>query len=315
MRPHAIIAFLLCCFGCDKSAAGGAAGSARASASAPAASAPVQAAVPASAALSALPNAPPPKADPSRLALEGAAVQGGLIRAKLNGKLKRMEFPGHKAIVSEEGEFLVAFNRDAAPQHKLTISLDDGSVLEHVFEVEQRTYETDKIDGLPDSMVNLDPKTRVELAKTEDQLEKLRNGYNKKPCYRDGFIWPAHGKITSRYGQPRVLNGTDGGIHWGVDIAAKVGTPVKAPACGKVIFAKTNVPLSGNTVIIDHGHGLTSTFLHLNNINTKVGAELKQGAVFGTVGNTGRTSGPHLDWRMNLFATRVDPELLVPPMK
>jgi murein DD-endopeptidase MepM/ murein hydrolase activator NlpD len=254
-------------------------------------------------------------ADPSRLSLEGRVIQGGLLRAKLNGKLKSMSFPGHRAIVSDEGEFLIAFSRNAPAQEKLTITFDDGQVLEKLFDVEKRTYETDKIDNLPEHMVKPDPKTRVKLAQTEEKLDALRKKYTKRNCYKDGFVWPTKGKLTSRYGQPRILNGVDGGIHWGVDISAPVGTPVLAPACGKVVFVEKDLPLSGHTLIIDHGHGLTSTFIHLQNFGAKVGDEVKQGQLVARVGMTGRTTGAHLDWRMNLFETRIDPELLAPPMK
>src|SRR5262249_32268028 len=139
----------------------------------------------------------------------------------------------------------------------------------------------------------------------------IRKKYTKKTCFKEAFIWPSKGKVTSRYGQPRVLNGTDGGIHWGVDIAAPVGTPVRAPACGTVVFVEKNLPLSGDTLIIDHGQGLTSTFIHLNGFSAKVGDEVKQGQVVSRIGMTGRTNGAHLDWRMNFFEVRIDPELLV----
>ncbi|HZF54929.1 MAG TPA: M23 family metallopeptidase [Polyangiaceae bacterium] len=253
-------------------------------------------------------------ADPGRLTLDGRAIQGGLIRAKLNGKLKSMKFPGHRAIVSDEGEFLIAFSRNAPAKETMTITFDDGQVLEKVFEIEKRTFETDKIDNLPDNVVKLDAKTKKELAKADTKLDALRSKYTKKNCYKDGFVWPTKGKLTSRYGQPRILNGIDSGIHWGIDISAPVGTPVRAPACGTVIFAEKNLPLSGDTLVIDHGHGLTSTFIHLHDFTAKVGTEVKQGQVVAHVGMTGRTTGAHLDWRMNYFEIRIDPELLVPPM-
>ncbi|WP_437321149.1 M23 family metallopeptidase [Sorangium sp. So ce385] len=260
-------------------------------------------------------DAGPPAADDGRLTVEGRAVQGGLLRAKLNGKLRRMAFPGHRVTVSDEGEFLIAFSRNAPAQEKLTITFDDGQVLEKLFDVEQRTYEVDKVDNLPENMVKLDMATRVKLTQAEKKLDAIRNKYTKKNCYKNGFIWPSKGPITSRWGQPRLLNGTDGGIHWGVDIAVPVGSPVRAPACGKVVFVEKDLPLSGHTMIIDHGHGLTSTFIHLHGFAAKVNDEVKQGQVVATVGMTGRTNGPHLDWRMNLFETRVDPELLVTPAK
>ncbi len=224
------------------------------------------------------------------------------------------KFPGHRLVVSPEGEFLIAFFRNAPAKETVTITFPDGAVLEHTFEVEQRTYEDDRIDNLPDKFVNLDAKTKVALDRTNARIKKLRMQYTKVPHYKVGFVWPLQGKITSRYGQKRFLNGTDGGIHWGVDIAAPVGRPVKAPSKGKIVFAEAGVPLAGTTVIIDHGHGLTSTLIHLQTMAVKVGQEVEQGDVVATVGMTGRTNGPHLDWRMNFFEIRIDPELLVPPM-
>lgn len=332
MRILAIAVSMLTVVACDRGAPAGApdAGAQAAAEAAPPPSA--SAPPPASAAASADPggaadagapaapaesaaDAGPPAADPSRLSVEGRVVQGGLVRAKLTGKLRRMAFPGHRVTVSDEGEFLIAFSRNAPAQEKLTITFDDGQVLEKIFDVEQRTFEVDKVDNLPENMVKLDMATRVKLTQVDKKLDAVRNRYTKKACYKDGFIWPSKGPITSRYGQPRVLNGTEGGIHWGVDIAAPVGAPVRAPACGKVVFVEKGLPLSGHTMIIDHGHGLTSTFIHLHGFAAKVNDEVKQGQVIATVGMTGRTNGAHLDWRMNLFETRVDPELLITPTK
>ncbi len=259
-------------------------------------------------------SAAPPKADPSRLNLSGKSVQGGLMKAQIDPATRGIKFPGHRVIISPEGVFLIAFYRNAPPKEKLTITFPDGAVLEHDFTVEQRTFEDDRIDGLPERWVKLDPATKKKLRSTNARLDKIRMGYTKEAHYEDGFIWPSEGRITSRYGQKRYLNGIDSGIHWGVDIAVPVGTPVKAPAGGRVTFAETGVPLAGNTVVIDHGHGLSSTLIHLDRIAVKVGQEVKQGDVVATVGMTGRTNGPHLDWRMNLFEVRIDPELLAPAM-
>jgi murein DD-endopeptidase MepM/ murein hydrolase activator NlpD len=308
---------------CGPSSAGGASASASASTSAndapaPAASLTTSAEGATSASGAAPPAASassgPQKADPSRFSFEGKVIQGGTVFAKLDGKVGRIEFPGHRAVVSDEGEFPIAFSRNEPKSVKMVIHFKDGTALEHAFEVEQRTYETDKIDGLPPNMVKLDPKTQKQHDEVEKRIDAVRKKYSKKNCYKDGFIWPTTGKITSRYGQPRILNGTDAGLHWGVDIAVPVGTPIKAPACGTVVFAEANVPLAGSTLVIDHGHGLTSTFIHLGRFSKKVGDEVKQGDVVAASGNTGRTNGAHLDWRMNYVEVRVDPEQLVPPM-
>jgi murein DD-endopeptidase MepM/ murein hydrolase activator NlpD len=256
-----------------------------------------------------------PPADSSRLKLKGRAIQGGLMHAQIEKGAKKIKFPGHRVIIGEDGTFLVGFHRTAPKQEKLTVTFGDGQELEHTFDVEQRTYEIDKIDGLPKHMVELDLQTRKKLHEANNRIEAARKKFSNKACYNDGFVWPVHGKITSRYGQPRVMNGIDTGIHWGIDVAAIVGTPVKAPACGTVIFAEHNVPLSGHLLVLDHGHGLSSSFLHLHSFAVKVGAEVKQGDIIGRVGMTGRTNGAHLDWRMNLFEARIDPELLVPPLE
>jgi len=177
-------------------------------------------------------------------------------------------------------------------------------------QVEQRLYDTDRVNGLPDETVRLDPRTRAALHRADAEIDAVRRKYSPLTCYGERFVWPAHGRVTSRYGQPRVLNGVDGGVHWGVDIAASVGSPVRAPACGTVVYAKEDVPLAGNMVVLDHGRGLTSTFLHLARISVKPGDELKQGAVLGAVGATGRVTGAHLDWHMNVGDARLDPEIL-----
>lgn len=255
-------------------------------------------------------------ADPGRLKIEGKAVQGGLLRAKLDDpKTRKITFPGHRVVISPEGEFWIAFFRNAPPKgEKITVVFPDGQILERAFAVEGRAFEEEKIDGLPESFVKMDPETKVRHAKVHARIDKVRMGYDKTLHCEGDWAWPTKGKITSRYGYERILNGTDGGIHWGVDIAAAVGAPVRAPCGGKVVAIEKDVPLAGNTLVLDHGQGLTSTFIHLSAFKAEVGDIVETGDVIAAVGNTGRSTGPHLDWRMNLFEVRVDPELLVPPM-
>ena len=218
-----------------------------------------------------------------------------------------------KRPVSDEGDFVIGFGRDAPPRALLAFSFDDGPPIRHILHVGDRTFEPEAIDGLPDEFVNPDKETKRALAKSRKRIEKVRGKSSTVAFYRDGFVWPAKGKITSTYGRKRILNGEEKSYHWGVDIAGRVGSPVKAPAAGVIVFAEEDVPLSGNLVIVDHGHGVTSSFLHLQKIKVKVGDEVKQGQTIATLGNTGRSTGPHLDWRMNLRDTRIDPQLLVPP--
>lgn len=321
MRYHSIVIGLLLVAGCD---AGDAPAAAKTT-PAPSSSSATLAATSATSGTLATGTAPPtpasaaappaaPKADPGRLVLKGKAVQGGLVFAQIDGKVMKVEFPGHRAAVLADGKLPIAFYLNAPKSEKMEIQFADGSVLEHVFTVEPRTFETEKIDGLPENVVRLDPKAKKAHDEVEARLDAVRMKASDKTCFEEAFVWPTVGKITSRYGQPRVLNGTDGGIHWGVDIAVPKGTPVKAPACGTVVFAEAGDPLAGTTLVLDHGHGVTSTFIHLEDFKKKVGDEVKQGDVIATSGNTGRATGAHLDWRMSYLEIRVDPELLAGPM-
>ncbi|MEM9693531.1 MAG: M23 family metallopeptidase, partial [Myxococcota bacterium] len=252
------------------------------------------------------------QADPTRLRLEGLPIQGGVMRARVDPGTRGLKFPGHRVVISPEGSFYIAFFRNAPPREVMEITFPDGAVLEHPFAVTQRTFGEEEINGLPERFVKMDKTTKGRHAAIHARLNQVRMRYDEVDRCRDQWGWPLEGIITSRYGSKRRLNGTDGGIHWGVDIAANVGTPVKAPCGGKVVAVEKNVPLAGNTMVIDHGQGLSSTFLHLQSFRKKVGDEVKSGDLVAAVGNTGRSTGPHLDWRMNLFEIRVDPECFLP---
>lgn len=129
--------------------------------------------------------------------------------------------------------------------------------------------------------------------------------------YAQGFTWPAKGRISGVYGSQRVLNGKPRNPHFGLDIAAPDGTEVFAPADGLVTLTHPDMLLSGGTIILDHGQGLSSTFLHLSKILVEAGAFVKQGDLIALIGSTGRASGPHLDWRMNWLDRRVNPQPLL----
>lgn len=248
----------------------------------------------------------------SRVTLRGEVTDGGLIVGKAPAGTK-VWFNKAKLPVSDAGAFVFGFRRDAPPRALLAFGFEDAPPVRHILHVKDRTFEPEAIDGLPEAFVNPDKETKRALAKSRKRIEKVRNKVSKVAHYAGGFVWPARGKITSTYGRKRILNGEEKSFHWGIDIAGRKGSPVKSPAAGVVVFAENDVPLSGNLVILDHGHGLTSSFLHLKAIKVKVGDEVKQGQSIATLGNTGRSTGPHLDWRMNWLETRVDPQLLVPP--
>jgi murein DD-endopeptidase MepM/ murein hydrolase activator NlpD len=154
----------------------------------------------------------------------------------------------------------------------------------------------------------------VRIRKEIAQVKKARNRNDSREDFLRGFQWPVKGRISGVYGSQRVLNGQPRRPHFGVDIAAPVGTLVHSPTDGVVTLTHDDMFFSGGTLIIDHGHGLSSTFIHLNAILVKEGDRVRQGDVIAEVGATGRVSGPHLDWRMNLLGDRLDPQLLVGPM-
>ena len=245
------------------------------------------------------------------MTLTGEVTDGGLVVGKAPAGTT-VWFNKKKLRVSDDGDFVFGFGRDAAPRALLAFGFEDAPPVRHILHVKDRTFEPEAIDGLPEAFVNPDKETKRALAKSRKRIEKVRNKVSKTAHYAGGFVWPARGKITSTYGRKRILNGEEKSFHWGIDIAGRKGSPVKSPAAGVVVFAEKDVPLAGHLVIVDHGHGLTSSFLHLQKIKVEVGDEVKQGQSIATLGNTGRSTGPHLDWRMNWFDTRVDPQLLVP---
>lgn len=246
--------------------------------------------------------------------LDGERVQGGLLLGKADPGTKVI-FEGKKIRVSPEGYFVIGFTRDAKPTAALAVTFPDGKTRKETIKVRKRKYKIQRIDGLPPKMVT-PPKKVLDRIKRENVLiKKARAGDTAVPHFLKGWIWPSKGRISGVYGSQRVLNGKPRRPHFGVDVAAPVGTLVVAPSDGVVTLVEKDLYYTGGTIIIDHGHGLSSAFLHMQDVTVKKGQPVKQGDKIGTIGKTGRATGPHLDWRMNLFGARIDPQLLVPPMK
>ena len=208
----------------------------------------------------------------------------------------------------------MGFGRDASPTVKLEISYPNGKKQHRVLSIQKRKYKIQRINGLPPRKVN-PQKGDVARIQEDARLAKAARKLDApRTDFEGGFIWPVIGKITGIYGSQRILNGEPRRPHFGVDIAGAIGTPVKAPAGGVVTLVHPNMFFSGATLILDHGHGLSSTFLHLKKILVKKGDRISQGDVIAELGKSGRATGPHLDWRMNLFTQRIDPQTLVGPM-
>ena len=247
------------------------------------------------------------------LALEGNFIQGGLVFGSADPGT-RVALDGQEVRVSADGRFVFGFTRDAPAQAELIVTYPDGSTESRRLQIEKRDYKVQRIDGLPPKMVS-PPESVWKRIKAENaMIGKVRLVDRETPYYRSGFVWPTIGRISGVYGSQRILNGKPKQPHYGIDIAAPEGTPVRAPADGVVVLVHRDMYYTGGTIIVDHGHGLTSTFIHMKDISVEEGQELRQGAVIGTVGATGRATGPHLDWRINWFKARIDPSLLVGPM-
>ncbi len=245
--------------------------------------------------------------------LRGQWQQGGIIIGKVPLGTG-IEYAGKKLQLSPEGEFVIGLGRDAKPIATLVVINPDGTRNEQEFSVKQRKYSIQKVTGVPQQTVEPDP-VQVERAKREAQMAAdARKVDLPLTFFAQKFQWPVVGPITGVYGSQRIYNGVPNSPHYGVDIAKPVGTLVSAPAGGVVTLVHPDMFFSGGTLIIDHGHGLSSTFIHLSEILVKQGDAIAQGQPIAKVGKTGRATGAHLDWRMNWFEERVDPQLLVGPM-
>lgn len=241
---------------------------------------------------------------------EMVVFQGGLLLGQTEAD-NRVWLNRHKVRVAADGFFIIGFGRDAV-QSELLIESASGEQYQQIINVKSRQYKIQRINGLPPSKVNPKGKAILQRIRKESLLVKTaRNHVDSRQDFKAGFIWPAKGRISGVYGSQRILNGDAKRPHFGVDIAAPIGTKVIAPAAGRVTLAENDLYFSGGTLIVDHGFGLTSTFLHLSKITVKVGQYVEQGMTIAQIGATGRATGPHLDWRMNWFTVRLDPELLV----
>ncbi|NJN47562.1 MAG: M23 family metallopeptidase, partial [Candidatus Competibacteraceae bacterium] len=215
---------------------------------------------------------------------------------------------GKPVRVSPDGAFVFGFDRDAPTAAQLQITYPDGRRETRNLTIQTRRYDVQRIDGLPPKKVTPPKKVLERIGRESKQVAQARTQDFTTPYFLSGFRWPVQGRISGVYGSQRILNGEPRRPHYGVDVAAPVGTPVRAPADGVVTLTHPNMYFSGGTLILDHGHGLSSSFLHLQKIHAKEGQAVKQGDVIATVGATGRVTGAHLDWRMNWFKERVDPD-------
>jgi len=253
---------------------------------------------------------PTPLMAQSALEFTGAFVQGGLVIGRtLPGTT--VTHAGRNIQVSDSGVFVLGFDRDAAPRDGLTLDLPDGRTLHRPLSVRQRTYQITRINGLPKRKVTPNAEDLARIRRDNARIAAVRKIDSPALDFLTGFRWPVKGRISGIFGSQRILNGKPRRPHNGVDIAAPMGTPIVAAGDGTVALTDDNMFLSGKTVMIDHGHGLTSVYIHMNNITVVEGQYVRQGQQIGAIGVTGRTTGPHLHWGINLFGIPLDPKLIV----
>ncbi|OYY91196.1 MAG: peptidase [Sphingomonas sp. 28-66-16] len=291
---------------------------------APAAPPPPSAAVPAGAART--PDAGRP-AGQSRLApprqsliqtgfaYSGPMVQGGTVIGTAPAGTSLLSFDGVSIPVAPDGRFLIAFDRDAPASATLVATLGNGQTVTDTLSVARRAWNIERLASLPRFAQPSEEFNRLRPAEIE-AINAARRINAVSDGWRQNFLWPAIGRLSGMFGSQRIYkNGEAGAYHSGTDIAQPAGTPVIAPADGVVILAADHpFLLEGNLLMIDHGMGLNSAFLHLSRIDVKVGDHVQRGQRIGAVGMTGRATGPHLHWSLKWRDSRIDPLLLAGPM-
>ncbi|HST27271.1 MAG TPA: M23 family metallopeptidase [Rudaea sp.] len=226
----------------------------------------------------------------------------------------RIEFDGRELRIGADGTFVFGLSRDAAPLAELTVRGADGQPQTLKFDVEQRSYPTERVNGLPQQTVTPSPEILARIEREQAAVQAARTRDDAREDFAHGFELPVQGaRISGVYGSQRIDNGVPKAPHMGLDMAVPAGTPIHAPADGVVSFAAKDLFLTGGTVLIDHGFGLDSSFLHMSRLDVKVGEKIKRGQVIGLAGMTGRATGPHVHWGFNWFEVRLDPALLPRP--
>jgi murein DD-endopeptidase MepM/ murein hydrolase activator NlpD len=245
-----------------------------------------------------------------RIVFPAAASQGALVFGKVpDGSIVR--YAGRVLRPTPYGTVVFGIGRDESGPVRIDVQRPDGLSESASITVTPRDWPIERIDGVPPATVNPPPAIAERIEREQAMVVAARERDDDRADFVQSFVWPVQGRISGRFGNQRVYNGSPKSPHSGMDIAVPQGTPVLAPAAGIVTFANADLYLTGGTVLLDHGHGVSSNFLHLSRIDVKVGDRVEQGQVIGAVGATGRATGPHLHWGMNWFDVRIDPLLVL----
>ena len=240
------------------------------------------------------------------LMLKGELTQGSAVRGKIPGN-SQLWLNGQVIKTTPEGEFFIGFGRDAELVQILTLKQADAEPVQESLRLTKREYRLQEVNGVPQKTVTPKPENLARIQAENALIAAARAIDSEHRFFLETFIAPMDAAISGVYGSQRIYNGIPKRPHFGVDYAGPVGAPVYAPASGKVTMTHADMFYSGGTLIIDHGYGVSSSFLHLSEILVEQGQVVKQGELIAKVGKGGRASGPHLDWRINWFDVRIDP--------
>jgi murein DD-endopeptidase MepM/ murein hydrolase activator NlpD len=246
----------------------------------------------------------------SRVVFPTQVSQGAMVIGKVPAG-SSVTYAGKALRVSDYGSVVFGVGRDETGPLQIQVRRPDGASETASVAVTRRDWPVERVNGVPPKTVNPPPAIAERIKREQAQVTAARKRDDARTDFAQTFIWPVQGRISGRFGNARVYNGQPGAGHSGMDIAAPNGTPIKAPAAGVVTFAGQDLYLTGGTLLIDHGYGISSNFLHLSRIDVKPGDRVEQGQVVAAVGATGRATGPHLHWGMNWFDTRIDPLLVL----
>ena len=239
----------------------------------------------------------------------GTFQQGGLVLGQL-AEGETVSYKGKSLKINNKNQFLLGFGRNEPSEVEITVH-DQLGERNIILNIAARDYANQKIEGVPQKTVNPSKEHLNRIQQDAASVRKARRLISNQDDFTAGFIEPSSGPITGVYGSQRFYNGVPKSPHYGIDYAAPIGTPVIAPAGGIITLVHNDMFYSGGTLILDHGHGLSSTFLHLSQILVTQGQRVTPGMVIAKIGASGRATGPHLDWRMNWLDQRIDPQLVL----
>ena len=239
----------------------------------------------------------------------GTFEQGGLVLGQL-AEGETVSYKGKSLKINNKNQFLLGFGRNEPSEVEITVH-DQLGERNIVLNIAARDYAIQKIEGVPQKTVNPSKEHLNRIQQDAASVRQARRLISNQDDFTAGFIEPSSGPITGVYGSQRFYNGVPKSPHYGIDYAAPTGAPVIAPAAGIITLVHSDMFYSGGTLILDHGHGLSSTFLHLSQILVAQGQRVTPGMVIAKIGASGRATGPHLDWRMNWLDQRIDPQLVL----